>query len=133
MSQDPPNRGITVSGGNNTGNNFATGDYVTQTSSVVKGGGRELTRVTELVAQIRAALPQEPDPAVRADIEEELTGLDQDLASRQALGEHAWRERLLRAGKTMEKLSVRATRFAAPLAQLVAAIAALNAGRIPGA
>ena len=93
----------------------------------------ELARVTELVAQIRAALPQEPDPAVRADIEEELTGLDQDLAARQALGEHAWRERLLRAGRTMEKLSVRATRFAAPLAQLVAAIAALNAGRTPGA
>jgi len=111
--------------------NFATGDHATLVSGAGVGGTDALRAVTAAIAQIRASLSEEPDRELREEVGDHLTTLDEALGARSSLDEHAWRERVQRAGRTTERLALRAVRFAAPLAQLVAAITALTGGHTP--
>ncbi|CAM5638672.1 hypothetical protein [Streptomyces canus] len=123
MSEENGNSGIVINGGTHTGNNYATGDSATQTSTVHASQPQDALReAIELVAQIRRSLAEEPDGDLRDEIDDALTDTTDALNAQPAPDESAWRARLTRTSRAAARLGRRATALAEPLGQLAAAV-----------
>lgn len=123
MSEDNGNSGIVIHGGTHSGNNYATGDFATQTSTVHSAQPQDaLKEAVELVARIRRSLSEEPDGELRDEIDDTLTDTTDALNAQPSPDESAWRARLTRTSRAASRLGRRATALAEPLGQLAAAI-----------